>query len=200
MRTFGDHSAVRPRVRPVELDVPPCGFLPRQRARQCTPTRGIPAVQQRVGQGVCESRRRGGIPDGVVEHLPKHGEVPGDEGPPRGQCLHCGQSEALLGRREGEGRRCGDQAGQLIVVHRAEDDRLDVEFGAPALEGRAVVPVIEQRLPARDDQPDIGKALAEVVLRGDQVDGALARLDPTDYEHVAGIRFGYRDLTADICA
>ena len=82
-------------------------------------------------------------------------------------------------------RRCGDQAGQLIVGHRAEDRPARCRVrrtaarrprGSPG--SRTASP--RPRSPARHPE----RVARRSVIRVDQVDGALARLDATDCEHV----------------
>ena len=75
----------------------------------------------------------------------------------RGERLHRGQAEALLGGRERERRGRGDQRRQLGVGHRRRAPPAShAQFGGARVPPGAVVAVVEQGLPAGDDEPHSG--------------------------------------------
>jgi hypothetical protein len=60
----------------------------------------------------------------------QHREVAGDDRDARGQRLHGGESEALLGGGEGEDVGGGDQGRWFGVSHRAQENRVHAQRAA----------------------------------------------------------------------
>ena len=99
-----------------------------------------------------ECGRAGREPCGQAEDLTQYGQVADDQWDAGGESFHRGETEALVGGREGEGVGVGDKRGQVVVGNRAEDHRLHAELRGAGLEPLPVVPVVEESLAAGNDQ------------------------------------------------
>jgi hypothetical protein len=94
---------------------------------------GLSSARIDGSEGVAElggqDLRCGGEACGRPEDLAQDWEVADDHRDAGGECLHRGEAEAFLHRREGEGISGGDQRRKVVVGDLAEYDRFDAEFG-----------------------------------------------------------------------